>query len=189
MKKIDYLLSFVICCVLLTTTNAQRIDYSDDFLQKLEQLHLSVVEPMDAGYKDVMVLKNDVEGYDFAIRSRKEKLEIRYILEAYDATNIMHQLPHLRFLRMLTHLATNEENSLPLATHELPQEDVTSLFGADWGKVAYFQPKGRFTHWRHAKLLSLYKAERGMAHILFLYNKSGLALDDRFYAVQFYREQ
>jgi hypothetical protein len=184
-----FLFSFLFSVLFSVSVFAQRIDYSDSFLAKLDQLSLTLVEPMDAGYKDVMILKNDVEGYDFAIRSRKEKLEIRYILEDYDANNIMHQFPNLQFTRLLTHLATNDDNSLPLSVHELAQDEVEEAFGADWGKVAYFQPKGNFTHWQYAKLLSLYKSERGMAHILFLYNRSGLALNNRFYAVQFDNEQ
>ena len=183
--EMKYILSSIIMLIFAFAAMAQRIDYSDTFLSKLERLQLAVVEPLDAGYKDVMVLKNDVESYDFAIRSRKEKLEIRYILKDYDANNVMQQLPNIQFTRLLMHLATNDENSLPLAVHQLPQAEIEETFGADWGKVAYFQPKGKFTHWQYAKLLSLYKAERGMAHILFLYNKSDLALSERFYAVQF----
>ena len=189
MRKISYLLSFVAGCFVFASATAQRIEYSESFLEKLNQLQLTVVEPTDAGYKDVMVLKNDVEGYDLAIRSRREKLEIRYIIEDDEAIEITHHLPHIRFTLLLSQLASNIEDSLPMAIHELPQDEIEELFGADWGQVAYFQPKGNFTHWQYAKLLSLYKTERGMAHILFLYNKSGLALDNRFHAVQFLNEQ
>jgi len=164
---------------------AQRIDYSTEFLQKLTQMSLEMVEPIESDYRDVWVLQNEVHTYDFAIRSRKEKLEIRYILQPYNDNNPLAALPDIEFLKLLTHLACNDSEASPMAIHGIAEKDLQENFQADWGKYAFFQPKGTFAQWPHAKLLSLYKADEGLVHILFLYKKPSIALDNRFYAVQF----
>ncbi|MEL6941243.1 MAG: hypothetical protein AAFO82_01120, partial [Bacteroidota bacterium] len=147
------------------------------------------VEPVESDYRDVWVGKNQVHSYDFAIRSRKEKLEIRYILQPYQNTNPLATLPNIEFLKLLTHLASNDTEASPMAIHEIRNIELEESFQADWGRYAFFQPKGAFAQWPHAKLLSLYKADQGLVHILFLYKKPSIALDNRFYAVQFMNEK
>ncbi|MEM9886251.1 MAG: hypothetical protein AAF849_10185 [Bacteroidota bacterium] len=165
----------------------QKIDYPADFLNKLDQLSLAFIEPLESDYKDVMVLKNEVQSYDFAIKSRKEKIEIRYIVQP-SGDDLLANMPNIQFTRLLTQLASNHETASPMAIHDIARKELEEFFHADWGRLAFFQPKGDFAHWRHAKLLSLFKAEKGMTHILFLFQKPSVDLDNRFYAVQFIEE-
>jgi len=184
MKAMQYIyVSFFF--LLPTNFFAQKIDYLDHFLNKLKQMSLAFVEPTDSDYRDVIILKNDIKKYDFAIRSRKEKIEIRYILEVEKEPKLSSQLPDIQFFKTLTHLASNDENASPMAVHSIPENELNNDFQADWGKFAYFQPKGDFAHWRHAKLLALYKSGKGMVYVLFLFDKPTPSLNNRFYAVQF----
>ncbi|MEM9846585.1 MAG: hypothetical protein AAF847_01755 [Bacteroidota bacterium] len=168
-------------------STAQKIDYPADFLDRLAQMSLTFIAPLESDYRDVTVLKNDVQAYDFAIRSRKEKMEIRYILEPTN-NDVLSNIPDIQFTRLLTQLASNDVNASPMAVHAIEAQELQEVFRADWGRLAYFQPKDSFAHWRHAKLLSLFKAEKGTTHVLFLFKKPSIHLDHRFYAVQFVEE-
>lgn len=178
------LLRTIACfCLLTTSMTAQPVELSAGFAQKLAAASMEWVTPLDTDYKDVYVLKNDLQSYDFAIRSRKEKLEIRYIIQPYQENDLTAHIPHIQFVRMLTHLATNEQEAV-IAIHDVSEEDL-SWFHADWGKSAFFKLKDGFSGFVECRLLSLYKEEKGMAHVLFVYQQPTVALDNRFYALQF----
>lgn len=179
------LLMFYIGIVSISSLTAQKLTYPDEVLSKLNQMSLDIVMPTESDYRDVFVIKNSVVRYDFAIKSRQEKLEIRYIFRPLDTNDPLISLPDIHFIKMLTHLATNREEALPMVIHEVAPSDLKNAFQADWGRFAFFQPKGEFAAWQHAKLLSLYRAEKGMVYVLFLFNKASANLDRRFHAVQF----
>jgi hypothetical protein len=162
---------------------AQRVELSEGFAQKLAAASMEWVVPLDSDYKDIHVLENDLQSYDFAIRSKKEKLEIRYIIQPYQENDLTAHIPHIQFIRMLTHLATNEQEAI-IAIHDVSEEDL-SWFHADWGKSAFFKLKDGFSGFVECRLLSLYKEEKGMAHVLFVYQQPTVALDNRFFALQF----
>ncbi len=186
MKTITALF-LTIALLVSSSAFSQKIDFSDSFLEKLEAVGLDFLAPLDTDYKDVFVVRNDWLSYDFAIRSRKEKLELRYVIEPADADNPLHSVPTVQFTRLLTHLATNEQEAV-ITVHRLSSGDL-ELFNADWGKVAFFKPKNGFTDKHNCKLLSLYREGQGMAHVLFLYNKPTEAIDNRFYALRFRGEE
>ena len=89
--KVLYLLLFIPILV-----QAQKIDQSTQFIDLLETSGLEFLAPLDAGYKDVTVIKNFLQDYHFAIRSRKEKLEIRYLIEPWQENDPSFQAPHIR---------------------------------------------------------------------------------------------
>lgn len=178
--KSGFFLAILLASVRL---QGQKIDIPSTFSSKLQQLGLTLLTPLDSDYKDIFVLDNDLQGYDFAIRSKKEKLEIRYIVESYNKETPVSDLPSIRFVRMLSNLASNEENGV-IAIHSIVQEDLEGIFHADWGKIAYFKNKALFSEWEHCKLLCLHRADMGTVYVLFLFNEGGIALDNRTYAVQ-----
>lgn len=182
-KRMKYLLLLLFG---LTTTLAfaQKVEYTATFLEKLAIIDATISTPLDSDYKNTQVLKDAFQNYDFAIKSRKEKLEIRYFIEAIEEDQRPFFHPHLRFTRFLMHLAGNGENSI-LALHDVSESDLQNEFQADWGKVAFFQPKEGFRSAVHCKLLCLYKAGKGMVYVLFLFDKPSEGLDSRFYAIQF----
>lgn len=173
-----------ICCLWSSTTLAQTIDYSDEFLAKMDAVGISLSTPVDTDYKDIAVLKKVFQTYDFAIKSKKEKLEIRYFIEAYDEADPTFAVPHLRFTRFLMNLGSNEEEHI-MAVHDVDVRDLEEEFQADWGKITFFRPKKSFSSATHCKLLSLFKEGQGMVYVLFLFDEVSEDLDRRFYAVQF----
>lgn len=183
MRKSNCIFILWICIFFCVNAQAQKIDISDPFALKLELMQLDFLQPLDSDYKDVMVVRNDLQKYDFAIRSKKEKLELRYIIELAPPNNPMYAVPSVQFSRMLTHLATNDEEAL-ITVHSLSTADL-EIFNADWGKVAYFQPKIGFSDKPNCKLLSLYREGKGMVHVLFLFDKPSEAVDNRFYTLRF----
>ncbi len=180
MKWIFLLFFSVISSIAFT----QKVEYSEAFLAKLEAIGAQIATPLDSDYKDVNVWKEAFQPYDFAMKSRKEKLEIRYFIEEFDEQKPTFFHPHLRFTRFLMNLAGNEENSI-LSVHDMETTDLQEEFQADWGKVAFFHPKKSFSPASHCKLLCLYKENQGIIYVLFLFDEPTSGLDNRFYAVQF----
>ena len=71
------------CCLLSVNLKAQRIDLSDDFNQLLQQVEAQLILPVETDYKDIRPVSNPWMDYDFSIRSRKERMEIRYKISPY----------------------------------------------------------------------------------------------------------
>lgn len=163
---------------------AQKIDQSAHFQELLLACQLEFLAPLDAGYKDVSVLRNSVQNYDFAIRSRKEKLEIRYLLEPYQENNPGFETPHIRSIQKLMHLASNEQDFV-MTGLDVDPELLKEHFNADWGKIFFFRPKLRFCNYQHVKMLSLFKEGQGMAYIFFLFNEPTRDLNNRMYTIRF----
>ncbi len=180
MKHIFYTLIFLTIPLLAFS---QNIKLSSEFKSKLLAADLDFVVPVESDYKDIFILKNDLQPYDFAIRSRKEQLEIRYIIEPFDESDPRASLPSMRFVQLLMHLATNDQEEL-MAIHDIVPSDL-ELFNANWGKYAFFKLKEGFSSSSNCKLLSLHKVGSGTVHVLFIYKEPTIALDNRFFALQF----
>ena len=180
--KILYLLVFIPFLV-----QGQKIDQPTHFTDLLDRSGLEFLAPLDAGYKDVTVIKNFLQDYNFAIRSRKEKLEIRYLIEPWQENDPSFQAPHVRCVSKLMNLATNNQEvvmtGLDIDTSQLAEE-----FNADWGKVFFFQPKPHFSKNQHIKMLALFKEGKGMAYVFFLFDEPSRDLDNRIIALRFKEE-
>ena len=178
------------CLVFLffsTLTFAQRIDLDDSFTEKLEAAGLEFLAPLDAGYKDIALWRNPYQSFDFAIRSRREKLEIRYLIEPWRAGDRSFLAPHVKATRLLLHLATNDQDMVMTGLDVEPAV-LHEQFNADWGKVFFFQPKRGFSHAPNCKMLALFREGKGMAYVLFLFDEPGPELDFRFEALRFVEE-
>jgi hypothetical protein len=169
--------------VCLCLSSAQ-IGFSPEFLQLLEAGRMAFNEPVEASYRDIPAEKNPFLECDFVIRSRKEKLEIRYIIEPYKESDRSFIAPHVRAVQRVVHLAANTDESI-ITGHSLADSTLLSEFNADWGKVFFFQPKEGFSRYKHCKMLVLFKDGCGMAYVLFLFNQPSAELDQRFLALRF----
>lgn len=181
MQKV--LFSWFFTCCLAYSISAQ-VDISPHFSHLLELSKLDFHAPLEAKYKDIAVLKNPWQTYDFAIRSRKEKLEIRYLVVPYKESNPLNNIPHINCMRMVTNLASNSQDVV-ITGLSIEEEELKEQFNADWGKVFLFQPKIGFSNRMHCKLLALHKEGVGTAYVFFLFNEADQALDNRFYALRF----
>ena len=178
----------LLCCCLFLFVSPVRgqVDLSPSFQTKLEAAGLEFIEPLEARYKDIRVVRNAFLDYDFAMRSRREGLEIRYYIDPAGpgATAV----PHVEAVRLLMHLASNEERYI-MSGVDVKDFDLKEQFNADWGKVFFFTPKETFSPRRQCKMLALFREGYGMAFVFFLFNEAGPALDHRFYALRFQEKE
>ena len=161
-----------------------QIKLSEDFVQILDQAGIEWMEPVEARYKQVPVRKKAFQAYDYAIRSRKERIEIRYIIRPYEPGAPSADVPHVEASRLVMHLATNDEDYL-IAGREVAPELLSGFFNADWGMQYFFHPKAGFADWNHCEVLALHKDGQGTAFVLFLFDEPSRELGNRFYALRF----
>lgn len=144
----------------------------------LSEAGVDYLAPADAGYSPIRIAKNSFQRHNFAVYSREEQLEIRFLIEPLrDSQEVS---PHLRAMTLVTHLATNDEGAA-IAVHSLPP----APYHADWSKAFYFQPKPLFSHRKHCKIIALYKEGRGMAFVFYLFDEANEAVDEREMILQF----
>ncbi len=165
-------------------TQAQRVDLPEDFTNLAAEMAVDFMAPLDAGYKDVRTYPNPHQNYEFAIRSRKEKLEIRYHLEPEEEGKPMTRIPHVRCMQMIANVASNEEDTRVSAL-SLPDSIRIDQLNADWAKVFFFTPKKTFSTRYTCQMLAMYKEGRGMVFAYFLFNKPPMELDSRLLTVRF----
>lgn len=165
-------------------SNAQRVDLPEDFIRLATEMAVDFMAPLDAGYKDVRTYSNPHQNYEFAIRSRKEKLEIRYHLEPEVEDKPMTRIPHVRCMQMIANVASNEEDTRVSAL-SLPDSIGLDQLNADWAKVFFFTPKETFSTRYTCQMLAMYKEGRGMVFAYLLFNKPPMELDSRLLTVRF----
>lgn len=173
-------ISFLLSCRLAQA----QISIDESFQQKLDQLGIFFIEPLEGKYKELKNIDNPFQSYDFAIRSRKEKMEIRYLIDPWRDNNPLSGAPQVRSTQLLMHLATNQGEGMIIGQN-IGYEKLLDDFNADWGKVFYFEPKDDFSLYKECKLLVLHKGGVGTAYVFFLYDKITVELDRRFLALQF----
>lgn len=181
-KNITYLI-LITCC---SRIYAQKTLPSPSFDMLLEDAKIELFTPIDTDYKSINISKdyNAFQHYDWAIRSRKEKLEIRYLIQPIDTTKAFYFPPNANFMRTLTHLASNSGEQV-IAVHSVDEKDLKEVFHADWGKEVLFIPKENFATQTYCRMLMLHKEEVGDVFVFFLFNTPSEDLDNRYYALEF----
>lgn len=164
-----------------------QIRTGDEFARLLGQAGIEFIEPVEANYKRVPAWKNPIQSYDYAIRSRKEGIEIRYLIRPYELGAPASGAPHVQASRLAMHLATNDPD-YRIAAREIDPEILSDGFHADWGMQFFFRPKTGFARRNHCELLALHKDGQGTAFVLFLFDEPSRELGHRFYALQFREE-
>lgn len=165
-------------------TSAAQIDLTEDFTTLTTEMGVDFMAPLDAGYKDIRTYANPHQAYELAIRSRREKLEIRYHLEPEIDDQPMTRIPHVRCLQMIANVASNEDDTRVSAL-SLPDSVSLEMLNADWAKVFFFTPKKSFSSRLTCQMLAMYKEGRGMVFAYFLFNKPPIELDSRLLTVRF----
>lgn len=183
MKNIFFLLSF--CFTLFSNNTFAQIKISDSFSEKLTQMDLEFLQPLEQSYKKTSVYRNDILKYDFAIKARKADMEIRFILEPESANGS--SFPHIHAPARASSVATNDEDSR-MVFHDMSKKDLKE-YGADWGSVFFFQPKEDFTDKDHCKLLVLYKEGKGTAYVFYLFDKATEEVDYQKFCLMFEKEE
>lgn len=171
------------------TLTAQKIDIPSDFNQLLEEVDAYLILPLETGrYKDIRPFSNRWLDYDFSIRSRKEKLEIRYKVLPYAENDLRFQAPHVLAMQAMMQVATNDEEAvvsrLPISEKSLKEDYL-----ADWGQLFTFVPKIGFSPSSTCQMVSLYREGKGMVFLFFLFDRAPAELDYRRLAIAFGEEE
>lgn len=163
----------------------QKIDYPIGFSERLNRAGVDFFEPIEAGYKDTRPVQNEFQDYHLAIFSRKEDLEIRYVIQPFETNNPFSSNPHIATIRALTSVSINEEEEL-ISAIQLEKKQVLKDFNADWGMVYFFKPKPGFSKYPYCRMLALHKEEQATVFVFYLFEKTdNEALDRRYQALRF----
>ncbi|MEM8906921.1 MAG: hypothetical protein AAGD05_03665 [Bacteroidota bacterium] len=182
MKK-NLLLPLLLLLFLLPQSHFAQIERSTAFEQQLQQAQLDFFEPSENSFKQLPIRKNTVQTYDFAIQSKREKVEIRYvILPAQD--QVLDDFPPVNFTAKASSVASNEEEEF-MVFHAMDEATLKNTFNADWGASAFFRPKIGFSNKRHCKMVGLYSKGKANIYIFYLFNDLSIDIDERFHLVRF----
>jgi len=182
-----YIKYLAIILISMTTFNANaQLKYTDYFQAALEKANISFSEPLENTYKNVRIYDNDLQPYHFAIRSKKEKVEIRYAIELIEADAPLNP-PQVRCFARGTSVASNDEEAA-ITIHRFNEKELKEFFNADWGMIMYFKPKLQFSDKKHCKMLSLYSENRAVIYVYFLFNEPSEELDNQLYSIRFNEE-
>jgi len=127
---------------------------------------------------------NLTQNCHWAIRSRKDGLEIRYLLSPAQEEQPISNHPELAAHRLAMHICSNEENSI-MTTRELTDNEREVLYNADWGKVYILSPKVDFSPYTYCKMVVLYRENSGLAYIFNLFDEPSQNIDNKLYTFRF----
>lgn len=163
----------------------KKIKYAKSFLEKVERTQIDIFTPVEGKYKSTRPPKNDYQFIDHAIFSKQEGIEIRYAIIPFEEDKETTQIPHVDFMRVVTSTATNDDEAAVVSVHAVEEQVLKEHFNADWGSMAYYQPKTRFSKYKHCRLLSLYTDGLGLVHVFFLFDEPSRFLDNRLHSLSF----
>lgn len=177
MKKRFVLLFCWMSLVLCSSLSAQ-IELPEFLRVKMEQMNLDFYQPVENQFKTLSVVNNDMQPYDFALRHKKAKVDIRYQIVP-DSGMIAGGYPHIEFTTRAIHLANNEDDeaSSTISIHQISETDLNQKYHADWGAIAFFKPKLSFAPFQHCKLVALYREGAGYCYTFYLFNKAATDLE------------
>lgn len=162
----------------LLTVDAQ-LNHWVEFQTQLETYGLQLSVPVENQYKAIKN-KSQLRTCDYAVSKRNGDLEIRFIIIPSDSIFF----PHMNAMSLITTLATNEQETV-ISLLSVGANNLDESYKADWGLQAYFTPKSSFSEKQHCKLLALYKEEKAMAYLLYLFDEPTEELEQQRYILQF----
>jgi len=162
---------FLLLCLFCGSHLSAQLAITPDFQTKLAATGLSFLTPVEHHFKNAKVYKNNLQPYDFAIRQKKDKVEIRYLVIP-DTGIIAGGYPHINFGNRTMTLASNEDDEVAstISVLQLSEKTLTEKYHADWGAISFFTPKKSFSDMRHCKMVGLYREGLGYVYTFFLYN-------------------
>lgn len=150
----------------------------------LEQMNAEVLPPIDGNYKGFSPYENNTQNCHWAIRSRKDGLEVRYLLVPHSEDRPISNQPGLAANRMTMHLCSNDESAI-ITARELTDHELEVLYNVDWGKVYIFPPKMDFSPYAYCKMVVLYKEDKGITYIFNLFEEPSQNIDNKLYTFRF----
>jgi hypothetical protein len=140
--------------------------------------------PLDSDYRETLDRENDYLRSHYAIRSRREKMELRFHLRPERPDDRYYQLPHLAATTLAMNLGSNDEDAVT-AVHRF-SDDELRFYGADWARMYTFRPKRSYGNgFGQAQLIALYREGRGLAYTVLLFDEAPATLEGRQLSLRF----
>lgn len=175
-------------CLLISTNWIAFAQYTwkipNELSAALQFMDAEVMPPIDGGYRGFRPPDNFTQNCHWAIRSRKDGLEIRYLLSPDQEEQPISNHPELAAHRLAMHICSNEENAI-MTARELTDNEREVLFNADWGKVYILSPKADFSPYTYCKMVVLYRENSGLAYIFNLFDEPSQNIDNKLYTFRF----
>ena len=185
---LKYLLLLIVglCSCVLAPLTAQRFATTPEFDRLLEQLDATVNYPLQSDFRTIKTPRNDYLEDHLAVRSRAEKLEIRFHLRPERDYDIYAGRPHYLSMMKVMNLGSNADDAVT-AVHSFGEEEL-AVFNADWARMYTFRPKRGYSEREQAQLVAIYREGRGMAFVVLLFDRAPETLEGRQLAVRFREE-
>ncbi|MEO1625985.1 MAG: hypothetical protein AAFV25_12575 [Bacteroidota bacterium] len=176
--------ALVLLCSLLASEGLAQLRLPSDFQQLLEDHQLDFYAPVEGTFKNKRLRKTSWQACDFAMYSKKARLEVRYLLQPFHQENPKNDIPHVKMIRMASHLASNEDDS-HIAIHKISKERLSSMYRADWGATAVFEPKRSFSDRRYCQMLSLFREDELQLYVFILFDRADEEVEQQLASLRF----
>ncbi len=169
--------------LLLGSSLCAQLDLPPEFVHLLDSLDIRFTAPLDSDFRETMLHDNDYLIDDFAVYSRREKLELRFHVQPIGENDRYYQLPQVAATTLAMNLGSNDEDAVT-AVHSFSEEEL-DLYQADWARMYTFRPKRSFSEKEQAQLIALYREGRGMAYTILLFDRAPDTLEGRQLSLRF----
>ena len=175
----------VLALSLCTTLLTAQPELPPAFRQKLERSGVELIWPPAGTYSAAPQPRLAPEPFDYALYLAAEDIEIRYALQPWADTDPATWSPLLLAKRAIAMVANEDSsdwfvNMTTLDAYELEQ------FDADGGVLYHFRPRHPADQSRSGRLLAIYRKNRGMALVYWLFGRPEHAsVSIRFFALRF----
>lgn len=170
--------------VVVANPLAAQITPDSSFARQLAAMNLEILQPLESDYRVRKPVENDYLTCPLVVRSRREKLEIRYAVRPVVDLGYLADAPHIAAGNLATRLASNDEDTF-LAVHSLPAASVRDNYGADWLRLYTFPPKRGFSERAHCQMVAMFREGVGIAYVFLLFDQAPELLEARTNALRF----
>ncbi|MCB0661197.1 MAG: hypothetical protein KDC24_00545 [Saprospiraceae bacterium] len=163
---------------------SQTFEFSPALDEVIDEYHLEASTPTENRFKSIRQLPTAYLPFIYGMHSEKAGLEIYVAFQPYDSRNPATAKPQIETTRLMTNAATNREDAV-ITVLDLSKSYVRKIFGADWGKEIYFQPKASISGKAHCRMVSIFKDEVGLLTLFFFFNEKNNSLEDFYSWIRF----
>jgi len=126
---------------------------------------------------------------DFDIRIEHSKADYSVLAYFYPIVLGSEEDPPavLSMLRA-SHFATNDTTAV-IAAHRIDDLHVRETYGADWGRIYYFQPKQGIEDYKECQLVALHKEGHGTFYVLYFFDEFSNDVEEMIWNPTFKEEE
>lgn len=170
----------ILCCLFVGLDLGAQTARSARFDSLLLAARVVVSEPLAEHYRIEPVFDNEVQAFDYRLRSKPDQMEIRFLVLPYDSTDTRTQIPHVETYRTVMNLAINDDDAF-VAERNLRERDLEAM-NAEWAIEYFYQPKTAFSQrYEFARTLAIYREHYGLVLIFMLFDDADNPALDRMY--------